>query len=584
VLQRGREQQLEQQSLLAVQGALVPWTVTWVDQRDDVGRDGFAQLFVTREDGVTIASGITCALQVKATAAPFDGDFVERLEVRHVLLWTMEESSSVIVFVWSQASGEIRARSARSIREELDNTKPGWSEQQSVSVRFRPEDAADSPSSLRARLTRRLGDELDSKGGRTRFHSRRRRGLILDLIIGTVNTSQTLSAVGSSGDEAIIEIGPGWQAGEIDPGDVFAPRVLSTGLFLYEEVWVPFQTLAVLLRILTPNQLGTLLRDERIVPFATPTAVGFTYKKGDVRGDVTSFGRVSPPYSESLKRDIDQFLVGQKDVGDLRQVIDRRLVTLPASVVEKVVDDTKDDLTRPAMRSLIGLSAQSPGSREPFWDAKLVNRLVHLNLAMAVANEKAIDVVEYEAGLSRLASEKWYSRLQFNHAFPTSDAFDGVLRGAGVPDVGRLENAVGMGGVLELANSQTGQAFRDWFWEEAASLVGSGAPTSEIASRFRGISGMPLDALKLATELKLRFVQQVGSDYILGSLGRGAALGYSCRSEKGRLTLTRQADYQRARRLQQIEKAFGSIDMYAKCPCDSGNNFRHCCGPKRSAV
>ena len=58
-------------------------------------------------------------------------------------------------------------------------------------------------------ITARLSDESDAMGGRTRFHSRRRRGLILDLIIGTVNTSQTLSAIGSSGDEAIIELGPG---------------------------------------------------------------------------------------------------------------------------------------------------------------------------------------------------------------------------------------------------------------------------------------------------------------------------------------------------------------------------------------
>jgi hypothetical protein len=137
------------------------------------------------------------------------------------------------------------------------------------------------------------------------------------------------------------------------------------------------------------------------------------------------------------------------------------------------------------LRRLVGLSPHISEEGEPFWDARLVNRLVHLNLGVAVAERCAIDVVEYEAGLSRIASEKWYSQFGFNRTFPSSDAFDRVLRSAGVPALGVLEATIGLEPLIAIAESNEGQAFRDWFWRrqphwlaaERASIASS--PSSE---------------------------------------------------------------------------------------------------------
>jgi hypothetical protein len=235
------------------------------------------------------------------------------------------------------------------------------------------------------------------------------------------------------------------------------------------------------------------------------------------------------------------------------------------------------------LRRLVGLSPHISEEGEPFWDARLVNRLVHLNLGVAVAERCAIDVVEYEAGLSRIASEKWYSQFGFNRTFPSSDAFDRVLRSAGVPDLGVLEATIGLEPLIAIAESNEGQAFRDWFWEEAATLVGSGARVDRIVTEFGKALGRPDVPLQLPISLKLRFIEKVRGDYIVGATGAGRALGYSARSERGAAALARQLAFQSKARLQAVAAACGSVDTYGPCPCGSGGGFRFCCGPKRGA-
>jgi hypothetical protein len=191
-------------------------------------------------------------------------DHVERIETRHLELWTGEGSPALVVLVWSAETGEFRARTARNIRAELDRVKPDWPRQQTVSVYFRAADVLARPDVLR--LKEAVLEETDTLGGRTRFHARRRRGLLLDLVVGTVATSHKIEAVGAAGDAAVFESGPGWQSGEIDPADVFAPRVLRTALLLYEEVWVPLDLIGVALRVVPPELILSLVERSRLVP------------------------------------------------------------------------------------------------------------------------------------------------------------------------------------------------------------------------------------------------------------------------------------------------------------------------------
>ncbi len=105
-----RENEIEKESLLALAKYLSPWRITWVDQRDDIGRDGFIQLTesIAGKRRVLRASVLTCAVQAKGHEARFDSTFSERVETRHLRLWTASGASPVLLAVWSKANDEIR--------------------------------------------------------------------------------------------------------------------------------------------------------------------------------------------------------------------------------------------------------------------------------------------------------------------------------------------------------------------------------------------------------------------------------------------------------------------------------------------
>lgn len=210
-----------------------------------------------------------------------------------------------------------------------------------------------------------------------------------------------------------------------------------------------------------------------------------------------------------------------------------------------------------------------------------MNRLLHLDFALAVGEHVRADIIEFEGGLSRIATEKWFTTLRFNRLYPTSDAFDRALRTTGVPDLGEIAAAVGLQQVWELSNQSEAQDFRDWFWTTVAPLaVSGGRATGEILRvATRMLESLDAPTFRIARELKMRVFQATGSDYIVGSRGTHGRGGFAARAERGDKSLLSQIANQGKLRRAAIRELVGAEPAaYSACPCGSTERYRFCCG------
>jgi hypothetical protein len=83
--------------------------ITWVDQRDDIGRDGFVQITVV-DDLVTRAAPETCAIQAKSTASALPTNAEVQVETRHLAFWSDDIAAPTLIALWSRRSQELRIR------------------------------------------------------------------------------------------------------------------------------------------------------------------------------------------------------------------------------------------------------------------------------------------------------------------------------------------------------------------------------------------------------------------------------------------------------------------------------------------
>ena len=580
-----KQSRQESQSLRAVEDALDPWRITWVDGRDDCGRDGFIQLIDELPDASGAAAPLTAAIQVKSEGTPLGDRHLEPLETRHVALWSDDCAPSTLVVVWSKSTSELRWRTACEIVRELAVLRPHWREQGEVGVEFRKEHTFAAAADARRFLYRRIADESDRFGGRARHHKFRRRALLTDVYLQTTPSSHSFTLKGiedhNKDNELIVVQGPGWLYGDIDAADILATRVLAGAALLYEEVWLPFWSIRAVVGAIGREALLQMLRSDRMSFFELSSTAGFHYRRGEMRGSLMSYGRASQPEQADgvlLRQQLVRLLGSSDD--EVAEAVLRRTVSLGPEFGSRVLTESNRDLSNRSLRDLLGLGPKS-GENESIWDAPLANRVVHMNLAMAVANTYGVDVVEYESGLSRLAAEKWYTTLGFDRTYQTPDAFDAILRQGGVPDLGRLVGTVGTAELITASHSEAAQEFRDWFWEVAAPLAGSGANIDQaFVERLRTALASRAEGLGTLNKLKLRLFHKIGETYFAGApTAAASAFGFSTRAERGFQVLRMQAAAHATRRRASVFELVGRlVQPYEACPCGSGNKFRFCCG------
>lgn len=560
----------EQSGLNNLRLYLTPWRCTLVDQRDDFGRDGFVQV-VDNDEVNHFISPLSFSIQCKSSSKALTIVESDSVETRHLSLWTQPQSSPLFLIMWSAVTNEFRFRSARSVREELSRTNPSWETQSEVTVHYRKHDGYQSSADAHASLKRQLTDEVDIRGGIETYHATTRRIVLTQVFMpGTMTTSQRVEL--SSGQSILV--GEGWIQGDITHYEVAGQHILASSFLLFEQVWAPIASIPVFLRLLGDNLTFDLLERERLRLYATRDSFGFLADKGAFTGQISDFTVGDPDRIEAMVQGIVGTRVDSKTLRKLRTY-----VTTPEEVkASTIVAYTKEDLKRTNLRELLGLRPMIT-EQEPIWDAPLINRLASVNFARALGTYLRADVVQYEGGLSRLASEKDYDLFGLSRLFDSVQAFDAVLRVAGIPDLGQLVNQLPLRDIVLLSDTTNAEDFRDWFWASAASLVGDGSNiTTEFLRQVSSLVQQSLQAKAFPIRLKLRYSESIAKGILQGQLPSGTEPAFATTAVDGNEIIGRQRSNFSKHRKVQIGTIAGVSNPYSLCPCGSGQKLRFCCG------
>jgi hypothetical protein len=267
----------------------------------------------------------------------------------------------------------------------------------------------------------------------------------------------------------------------------------------------------------------------------------------------------------------------QTDARTIRRL--REYVTMPENVgASLVVAYTQEDLKRPGFRELLGLRPFI-SDEEPIWDAPLVNRLATVNLVRAIGTSIRADVIQYEGGLSRLASEKDYDLFGLNRLFDNVKAFDAVLRASGMPYLGQLVKQITLRDLVLLSDSNSAQSFRDWFWSSAAGLVGRGVNiTKDFLGEVETLVKKSVQPKEFHRTLKMRYIESFQGELVPLDLLSDVRPAFATTVANGQEVILRQRSNFSKHRKKQVGILTGVSDPYAPCPCRSGAKFRFCCG------
>lgn len=569
------ENQLERDSSDAIGRVLKPWRITWVDQRDDIGRDGFVQITVV-DDLVTRAASETCAIQAKSTASALPTNAGIQVETRHLALWSNDIAAPTLIALWSRRSQELRIRTAKEVMPNVEVRSPNWRSQSTVIIPMRPEHAVPGARSLHD-LRRLVSDELDTKGGRTRFHSARRRLLLPQLFIegGETSTRVELETRTHAPNVKAL-IGAGWNGPDIDSADTDARRIFLSAVLLYEEIWMPLSLAVTIFRLVGRPRLERLLLESRLILYASHTTAMFAHGVDHVLGGLVAFD--GPGTSdERFTNWTTQIQEGCRSPG-FASLLQRQVRRLGRSEIDRALVDTQSDLNREDIRTALGVGPRR-WQEFPIWDQELYGRLLHLNIASAIAAEQGIDVIDHEAGLSWLASLKLVA-TSFVRNHSTARGIDEALAANDLPDLGRLYRVVGWERSIDLALEPAAQGFRDWYWEYCAPTWNNETPLKEqFRQEARSVLGVDGRAMHFAERLRFAYLLQTGEQSaILATPTRGAR-GVVRRVLSGESTLAKQRNNHRALRRQRFRQHFGKEpEPYSACLCGSGSKFRFCCG------
>jgi Domain of unknown function (DUF4365) len=283
------QSQQENRSLNALRKYLEPWRCTFVDQRDDFGRDGKVQVIDSDSEGAYL-SPLTFWVQSKSIAKTFSEEDGDSIESRHLIIWSDQYASSMILVLWSAKEEKFRFRSIQSIITEIDKTTPKWRDQKTVTVKFRIHDEFSDTELAKNFIKRVIKQSLDFYGGVEKHNSSVRKVVLSSLFQkGKFSTSQTLSVVSEDGNKADIVTGEGWIENDVDYFESFYQNILISALFLYEEIWIPYRGIELISNHIDYSLLIEMLERGRLKFYAIPGAPCFMYSKSEILGVVSTF-------------------------------------------------------------------------------------------------------------------------------------------------------------------------------------------------------------------------------------------------------------------------------------------------------
>lgn len=570
--------------MLAIENALLPARLTWVDGRDDIGRDAFAQAMQSRDDGSVTALSLTFTVQAKSTRDSFEGEVPLDLEVRHLKLWfpLFGMGTPTLVVVWSRASNCVRLRTAESIVAELNRSKPKWREQGQVRVWFRDADTYERSDEAYGSLIRRLQQEDDKLGGISRPSGTIRSVVLTDLHFEDVATMThiTASRLGGEG-EVTVYFGPGWERGDIASEDVYAPAVLANALFLFERLLIPLNGFSILLKAIGEEPLVKLIAGRRLTFFAQDSPLGILrYSRANAVSIATLRDHESQTGQWDVEARISRMVARTTDPTSVKELLTESLIHIPVDVGQRASAEVKHDLANANLRRMLGLSRNPEKETEAIWDRALLGRLIHLVTALRTADHVRADVVELETGLSRIASEKIYGEHGYDRSYASALVFDEVMRSTGVPDLAQLIGRLGVDQVLTMATGPAAQDFRDWFWATTTAAEGPCIQRDAFVRAFEEMVLPEASSTRLAKDFRMRFFGASGrGDFANAGFTAQRLPGFAMRGIRAVQTLKQQRFKHYKRRRKEIRRLLGKMPAGGSaCPCGSRLRFRACCG------
>jgi hypothetical protein len=573
-----RENRVEGASLRAIEEALEPWRITWIDGRSDVGRDGFVQTAEESPGGKARALAITCVLQAKATDKTLRQSHPVVLETRHVALWADELSEPTLIMLWSRTTRELRVRTAREVLSEIEISSPDWHSKNEVTVRISTAHVWKLDRRTHASMLRILIDELDKAGGQRRFHRSVRRILLTHIVLdkmATLHTVQFESADGTSG--GTIYVGDGWDGPELDKADTDGHRILLAALMLYEQVWLPLPVIGAAHHLLGPRAFAALADSGRLVFMAPARRVGLCHGRGQILGGLLTLAGAITPLEDALQWTAQ--IERNSGHPGLAGMLNRALKVQSPSILTRGIAGAEHDLRQERICQEMGLRRPRERLQLPYWDREIFNRILTVNLARAVAQEHAIDVIDFESGMSWLSTLK-LSVSEFTRKHETLFSLNAALGACKLPDIGALVGQLGAPRIVELAMSSAGQEFRDWYWEEFAPHAHAGTAIShQFVAGASAILRIDRRALAFEAFVRTSYLSGLGGPITINETPVPGALGFSRRTDNGQAALGRQASYQREKRRKRIVAHFGKEPgLYDACPCGLGEKYKFCCG------
>jgi hypothetical protein len=418
----------------------------------------------------------------------------------------------------------------------------------------------------------RLSHYPDFQGGVEKYHSATRKVVLTSFFAPDKAETVYYPAFEAGSKEMyFLTLGEGWFKGDLNPYEASYQNIFISALFLYEEVWLPYDAIKILFTDLGEAISFELLESSRVKLYSIPHLGGFTFVGKQKKGKLFSLSPTEGLIERQIRSNFSKYN---------KSTIDRlmRFIEIKNDLnIEKIVKISNKHIKIPSLRKLLGLNNFFESSDdESLWNALILNRVYSVTLMQTLAGVIRADAVQFEGGLSRIASEIHYSTYEIDRNLNSISLFDAALRKLGTPDLGQLLQIFSFVELVKISNTDEAQGFRDWFWSNANEAIENGESLDrEFLEMVKNISK---NANFHVIKFKNFLYRQKIDKFIIDPATSEYNFDFTTNTLNPDEVIKIQRRSWSKLRMQLIQATGFSMNPYAKCPCKSGEKFKFCCG------
>ncbi len=389
---------------------------------------------------------------------------------------------------------------------------------------------------------------------------------------GTWTTSQTITASTESGKKRQFIIGPGFTTEELPFGRSTAMHDLLVGLLCFDEVIAPLPTIGHIHNLIGSDWFWLLVNNDilKLVHWESSVSIVFSDPEDIAGGCLETFQLVTSNEGETeiataIQRQI-QPGVGKEIRGkSLIAGLEQKVLTISKDEEGGTIGHVHDLLTRPFIRSLIGMSDGTPANSIARWQVFPVLRLASIVRIGTACRLMNIGSVRLDFGFSEVAGPVFAA---LGNARQTADEICSYIlcnRFSSIVGEDAVSDKAIFLSVIQFRESPLGEEIRS----QVLSLLNAddaSEVTVAINSALR--EGIPSRLLDAARDefIKLLVLNQRAHAYPV-------AMWEDERHSKSSLKRWKMTSLkllsEHCRRL--------GVKANDPCPCNSGERLKHCC-------